>query len=311
VRDGRVRHPLLSSGRPSRHLLSPGSPALDDPQTPIPPTAPNDPPGPPPGPPPGIRAQFESTRAAATGLVTAHVELAKTEFKAIGGQIARTAGLIGAAIALILVAVSLLILGTALFLGEWILGSIGWGVLHGVLAFLAVAMACVLAALGISFRRLVGSFATAAIVGLAVGLVLGLQALNRVYSAIGDATLVGIEPGVRPLVVGLLVVGIVGLLLGLLLAWRAKASLGGAAIGGLVLGAFSGAFTAITFEPQVAAGVGIAVGYIMWMALMGIDVSRTGIDTEALKARFYPTQTIETSKETLEWLQKRMPPGIG
>ena len=44
---------------------------------------------------------------------------------------------------------------------------------------------------------------------------------------------------------------------------------------------------------------------------MGIDLARTGIDAEALKLRFTPTQTIETSKETLEWLQKRMPPGIG
>ena len=44
---------------------------------------------------------------------------------------------------------------------------------------------------------------------------------------------------------------------------------------------------------------------------MGIDVARTGIDVEALKHRFIPVQTIDTSKETLEWLQKRMPPGIG
>ena len=44
---------------------------------------------------------------------------------------------------------------------------------------------------------------------------------------------------------------------------------------------------------------------------MGLDVRRTGIDVEALKDRFTPTQTIKTSKETLEWLQKRMPPGIG
>jgi hypothetical protein len=44
---------------------------------------------------------------------------------------------------------------------------------------------------------------------------------------------------------------------------------------------------------------------------MLIDISRTGVDVEALQARFTPTQTIETSKETLEWLQKRMPPGIG
>ena len=44
---------------------------------------------------------------------------------------------------------------------------------------------------------------------------------------------------------------------------------------------------------------------------MAVDVSRTGIDVEALKSRFTPNQSIETGKETLEWLQKRMPPGIG
>ena len=85
-----------------------------------------------------------------------------------------------------------------------------------------------------------------------------------------------------------------------------------AALAGLtVLGFALGAFTAITFEPQVGAGIGITVGYLTWIALMGIDVARTGIDVEALKDRFYPVQTIDTSKETLEWLQKRMPPGIG
>ena len=44
---------------------------------------------------------------------------------------------------------------------------------------------------------------------------------------------------------------------------------------------------------------------------MAIDLARNGVDTEAIKHRFYPTATIETGKETLEWLQKRMPPGIG
>ena len=78
-----------------------------------------------------------------------------------------------------------------------------------------------------------------------------------------------------------------------------------------VLGVLLGAFTAITFGPQVGAGIGITLGYVTWMVLMGIDVMRTGIDVEALKQRFYPGQTIDTSKETLEWLQKRMPPGIG
>ena len=62
-----------------------------------------------------------------------------------------------------------------------------------------------------------------------------------------------------------------------------------AALAGLtVLGFALGAFTAITFGPQVGAGIGITVGYLTWMALMGTDVARTGIDVEALKNRFYP-----------------------
>ena len=72
-----------------------------------------------------------------------------------------------------------------------------------------------------------------------------------------------------------------------------------------------GAFTAITFGWQVSVGIGIAAGYLTWIALMAIDIARTGVDIDVLKARFTPTQTIETSKETLEWLQKRMPPGFG
>ncbi len=244
-------------------------------------------------------------------LVMAHVELAKTEAAEIGSRIAQVAALIGVAIVLVIAALSLLILGSALFLGEWILGSIGWGVLHGVLAFVAIALTCVLVALGIRARRIVGAFATAVILGIVVGVVLGLHLPNQAYAAIGDQALNGIEPGVRPLVVGMIVVGVLGLLVGLLAGWRAKASIVGTAFAGLLAGVALGAFTAITFVPQAAAGVGIAVGYITWIALMAIDVSRTGIDVEALKARFTPTQTIETSKETLEWLQKRMPPGIG
>ncbi len=76
-----------------------------------------------------------------------------------------------------------------------------------------------------------------------------------------------------------------------------------------MVGALIGAISAATPGPQVGAGIGIAVGYVTWIGLMVLDVSRTGIDTEALKAKFIPTQTIETSKETLEWLQSKMPPG--
>ena len=85
------------------------------------------------------------------------------------------------------------------------------------------------------------------------------------------------------------------------------------ALAGLtVLGVVLGAFTAITFGPQVGAGIGITLGYVTWMALMGDRRQRGPASTSRRsRHRFYPVQTIDTSKETLEWLQKRMPPGIG
>ena len=44
---------------------------------------------------------------------------------------------------------------------------------------------------------------------------------------------------------------------------------------------------------------------------MAADIARTGVDVEALQARFTPTRTIETSKETLAWLLSKMPHGSG
>ena len=244
----------------------------------------------------------------------AHIDLAKAETSAIGTEIGRVAALGGLAFLLVVFAVFLLVIGISLGLGEWLLGSMGWGVIDGVLAFLAVAMAAVLFALGISGRRIGLAFLGGVLVGILVGVVLGLGLLNQLYTAIGDALAIAVDPGIRPLVVGVLLGGFVGLIGGIVAAVSMSASGGGrfAAFAGLtVLGVALGAFTAITFGPQVGAAIGITVGYIAWIAFMGIDVARTGIDQEALKTRFTPVQTIETSKETLEWLQKRMPPGTG
>ncbi len=263
--------------------------------------------------PPGLRAQLMATRDSAWRLALAHLDLAKAEFQAIGGQIARAAALGGLAIALVLFAISLLVIGTAMFTGEWLLGSIGWGVLHGFLVFIGVAVAAVMLAVGVSGGRIAGAFVVALIVGILVSIVFALNLPNQLYTAIGDAALPNVESGVRPLVVGTLVGAGVGLLLGIAMAIRltTAGSRFGALIGMILVGAAIGAFTAITFGVQVGVGIGATIGWAMWIALMGIDVSRTGIDVETLKLRFYPHQTIETSKETLEWLQSKMPPGNG
>ena len=247
-------------------------------------------------------------------LVVAHIDLAKAEASAIAGQVGRAAALGALAFLLVVFAVFLLVIGISLGIGEWVFGSMGWGVVHGVLFFLSIAMAAVLLAVGVSGIRIVRSFAVAVVIGILVGVLFGLDLPNQLYTLIGDELNLAVETGVRPLVVGVLLGGLIGLIVGIVVAVRMSGTGGGrftALAGLIVLGVLVGAFTAITFGPQVGAAIGVTVGYIAWMALMGIDISRTGIDMEALKKRFTPVQTIETSKETLEWLQKRMPPGIG
>jgi len=247
-------------------------------------------------------------------LALAHVDLAKAEASAIAGEVGRATALGALAFLLVIFAVFLLVIGISLGIGEWVFGSMGWGVIHGVLFFLSVAEAAVLVAVGVAGVRIGRALLAAVVVGILVGVVLGLNLPNQLYTLIGDEMGLAVEPGIRPLVVGVLLGALVGLIAGTVVAVRTAGSGGGrfaAVAGSTVLGVLVGAFTAITFGPQVGAAIGITVGYISWMAFMGVDVARTGIDVEELKNRFTPVQTIETSKETLEWLQKRMPPGTG
>ena len=218
------------------------------------------------------------------------------------------------AIAVLLFAGLLAVIGGSLFLAEWLLGSMGWGVLHGILAALGIAVAAGLLALRVPAGRVVRSLLIALVVALAVGGALGLELPNQLYKGIGESAGLSADPGVRPLVAGLLVGALIGLVIGIataMLIGGSGRSRFAAVTGLIVTGALLGAFSAITFGPQVGAAMGITIGYLTWIALMGVDAVRTGVDPEVLKDRFYPTQTIETSKETLEWLQKRMPPGIG
>ena len=74
------------------------------------------------------------------GLVRAHVELAKAEAEEIKGEVVRAAGFGAAALAALLLLAVFLPIVTMLFLGEWLFGSIGWGVLLGSEMLLSVAL---------------------------------------------------------------------------------------------------------------------------------------------------------------------------
>ena len=138
-------------------------------------------------PPPGLRAQIAATIAAVRRLVGAHVALAKTEIGEIVDEVKKMVALIGAAIGLLVMTGMLATVGLMLFLGEWLFGSIGWGVLLGSLFFIDVAVALVLAALGVGTARTLApiGIAVAATVVVALVLALPLNVAGQVAAALG------------------------------------------------------------------------------------------------------------------------------
>jgi hypothetical protein len=260
---------------------------------------------------PGVREQLAATKDAAIGLVRAHVDLARAEFADIVDEIKKVALLAGLAIVALFTVSLLLPIGLSLFIGETLFGSLGWGILHGTLFFVGLAIAALLVALGGGGARVGVDFVIAALVGVLVGLILALNLANRLWVSLADSFASGMAADVRPFVVGAIVAAVILGLLGLLAGARA-----GGAIGGFVgvtalaiLGAIIGAITAVVFSPRVGAAIGVTVALLAWPIAMGARLARQGVDTEELQARFWPDETIETTKETIEWVRERTPLG--
>jgi hypothetical protein len=260
---------------------------------------------------PGLREQIGRMRAAVMRLVAAHVALAKAELGDILDEVKSVAVLSGVAIGALILAGLLFGVGIFLFLGEWLFGSMGWGVLHGPLFLTGVAIAAVLAALGYGGGRIGLNLGLAALIGIVVGVGLGLDLTNRGWSTLGNSIATNVPADIRPLVVAAATLAILGGLLGLVAGARGG-GIAGAIVGlliGAIAGALIGALTAIALGPRVGAAVGVTVALIAWPVLMGMGVARRGIDTDKLKNRFYPKTTIDTTKETIEWVRKRTPLG--
>jgi hypothetical protein len=260
---------------------------------------------------PGLRQQVMHTRAAAMRVIDAHVQLAKTELAPIVDNVKAVVVQAAVAIAFGLFAAILVSVGTSLFLGEWLFGSMGWGVVHGLLLSIAVILGCVWLILTADAGALVRNAAFSVLVGIALGIVFGLSLTNQAWAVLTDALNLGLPKEWRLLGVAAAVSAIAGAVIGAVVgAWRggARSVLGGLVYGTL-LGLLFGLFTAIAFGSQVGAALGVTCALVSFSLLIGLWLSRDGVDTEALKARFYPEQTIATTKETIEWLQEQAPMG--
>jgi hypothetical protein len=204
------------------------------------------------------------------------------------------------------------VIGSTLWAGEWLFGSMGWGVVHGTALSVAVIVACAGLILAESTGTIVRDAVVSVIVGIVASVVLGLNLTNTAWQRVTDAIApTSIAPEWQLLAVAVavsaVVIGALGLVVG-----AVRGGIGGLMRGlivGVVLGAGIGAFTAITFGWQVGIALGITAAYIAFIALQGIGIARRGVDPAALQARFYPTQTIDTAKETMEWLKAQSPAG--
>lgn len=262
------------------------------------------------GDPPGLRTQFGATIDAVKRLVGAHVDLAKAEAGEIVDNVKRMVGLGLFAVGLLILAAMLLFIGGLLFLGEWLFGSLGWGALLGFLLLLDIALMALLAALDVSGRRIGVALLLGVALGVGVGLVLGFDILHQGWRALGDAVAanaVADEP-TRTVLTAVIGLGLVAGLLGFLGGVRGglRSAIGGF-VAAAIIGALIGWVTAVPISAQVGAALGVLVALIAWPVLAGLDVMRTGIDGEAMAAKFKPSETINLTKETIEWVRARTP----
>ncbi len=264
----------------------------------------------------GFRDQLWQTIYAGQRLAAAHIELARAELEDILEGLGRVAALFGGALALAIFAVILVTVGSSLFIGEWLFGSMGWGILLFTELAAAIGVVLVLIALDIPIGHLGRGLLVSTVVGLIVTLLAGFWVFNRLWEAIGLAVAPDLVPATAPLVVGIVVGAGIGAVVGLFGGTqtgggRSVGQVIGSAIGcfilGGLIGAALGAFSAITFAWEVAVALGIAVLLATWLALCSLEAKRADIDFEQWARKFYPSKSIDSAKETIEWVRERAP----
>jgi uncharacterized membrane protein YqjE len=102
-------------------------------------------------------------------------------------------------------------------------------------------------------------------------------------------------------------------ILGIFGAWLAPGRSRMPATIGLLLGALIGILIGLIAGAHPSRHVVGAVAAAAWLLVLPIAtayfVFSHGIDMEKLKKRFLPQQTIDTTKETIEWVREQMPLG--
>ncbi len=253
----------------------------------------------------GLLEQIGETRAALMRLARAHRDLLRAEISAILDQVKQMAGAAGIALVFALLVGNMLYIGGFLFAGEWLFGSLGWGLAQGLLLGLAIIVIAVLVILGVGRRTYVVAFLLAALLALILCLLIGLNvayntadwwAGNQFAPPLSNVGLVaaiagGIVGGLILLILLAFVGGLFGALAGLVVG----------AIAGVLLGWLMGG-APWTWPPAV--GFSITFGLALWPILC-VVLGWRQIDLEKRFGGLYPRQSIEAANETRAWLEEQ------
>ena len=262
----------------------------------------------------GLGEQARQLRAAAERLVRAHIDLARAELSEIAGEIKQIVGLVGLALGLVFFALLLIFVGLPLFLGEFLFGSLGWGVLLGVLFAVAVAATAIAAAVGARSRGIALAIFSGVVVTVAIALALGsdlaFQGAAWLAARASEALRISPPAGWDTIVAGAIAGALIGLVLFFLIGlaqWRSLRGALGLRVDGFVLGAILGALCgAGHYSWPLAVANGLVLGFLVW--IVGSVGAATSADTAARFSHLTPTTTIDTARETWEWVRARIKP---
>lgn len=201
--------------------------------------------------------------------------------------------------------------GTALVYGEIVWGSIAWGLIQAPFFYFALAIALALYALGVGVRAILTDLGLASLVGLVVVLGLAGDLATAFWTVVAAEVVPDLDPTLGRILIAVGTIGLLGGLLGVIVRGvrgGPRAARDGF-VGGFIVGAVIGLLMALGIENRVAGAIGVTVALAAWSAFMGYRVQREGIDMDAFVARFIPQKTIDTTRETTEWVRSRTPLG--
>lgn len=241
-------------------------------------------------------------------MLDAHIALLRAELEIVGKELGIIAGLAVGALVILLLVLGLVYVGGFLFIGEWLFGSMGWGIIHGTL-------------LGAAFLGFVGvnlaggdmrAYGVGAVIGVVATILLAVLLISNVGNEGGEAVrtwIVGeFETEQLPFgdewlvfLVGIVVGAVVGGVIALIASWQMQA---GRPFAMLMSGLFVGGLVGAIWFPtryQAADGVlGLAImlGLITWIVAGVVLAARRGFDAEGRYANLIPRESIEAFGRT-------------